>query len=190
MGSQRQEIRKKIRELLIGKTKAGDRVFTNQAAPTWVEDLPVILIYPRSESVELFNQAPRELKRDIQMVIEIVASGSEEPNAEDKDTVEDQLDEMSSLIECELARDETFEGLVDMSILTSTDFDFAGEGAKPIGSARLVYTVVYYENSPAVGSKIAGVSPFTKIHADYKVGHNNEAPDDQIEANDDIAIPQ
>ena len=190
MGPRRQDIRKKIREILIGKTIAGTRVFTNQAAPTWVEDLPVILIYPRSESAELFNQAPRELKREIQMVIEIVASGSEEPNAEDKDTVEDILDEMSTLIECEMARDETLENLADMSILTSTDFDFAGEGAKPIGSARLVYNIVYYEASPAVAGKVAGVSPFTKIHADYKVGHHNESPDAQIEADDDIAIPQ
>ncbi len=190
MASQRKIIRKKIQEILKGKTDVGQKVFTNQASPTWDKDLPVIIIYPKNEPAEKFNQAPRELKKDLEVVLEVIAKGPEILEDDSKPTVEDKLDDILEQIECALSPDQTLDGVADDHILTNTEFEFAAEGAFVIGHARVTYTVTYVEFSPKSIDKQAGISDFKQVAASYKVGHHDSEPDDQIEAKDDIDIPQ
>ncbi len=71
----------------------------------------------------------------------------------------------------------------------SAEFDFVAEGEKPIGSARLTYQATYYELLPT-RDKQAGIGDFEKASIDVKVGHHDNDPDDQIELNDCVDIPQ
>lgn len=190
MASQRKIIRKKIQAILKGKTDVGDKVFTNQASPTWDKDLPVIIVYPQSEPAELFNQAPRAIKKDLLVVFEVIAKGPEILEDDAKPTVEDQLDDILEQIECALSPDHTLGGVADTHILSGTEFEFASEGAFVIGHARVTYTVTYVEDSPKTIDKQSGISDFKKVEASYKVGHHDSGPDEITEAKDNIDIPQ
>ena len=186
----RKLIRDKIKELLLNSTDACERVYTNQAAPTWIEDLPMILIYSLSEDVDKFNQAPRELKRELQVAIEIIADGSELPCTDGCTTVEDKLDTITEQIECALAKSETLEDMCDDHILTSINFDFVGDGQKPIGAAKMIYTVTYVTHSPRPTCPQAGYGRLETATVEFDVGHHDSDPDGVIDANDTLEFPQ
>lgn len=187
---QRKIIRKKIVEILKNKTDAGPRVFPNASTPPWEEELPVILIFPKSEGVVKYAEAPRELERDLDLTIEILAKGpevDEEGNPpEGKKSLEDILDDLAEQVECELSRDETLQSVADDSILTNTEFEFAGEGAVPIGSARLTYAVTYFTMSPRTLDKQGILPDFKKAQVDWHIGDED---DNTREAKDTVDIP-
>lgn len=185
----RKAIRKKIVELLKDKTDVGKKVFPNASVTKAQEELPLILIYPRTETAEEFAETPRELKRTITMAIEVVASGpevDEEGNApKDKKTLEDCLDDIAEQIECELAIDDTLGSACDKSILTSTEFEFDGNGASPVGSVRLSYDVTYFRRSPDdLKAQLDKLPDHTTAETEWNIG---EDPDTR-EAKDTIDV--
>ena len=191
MASRRKLIRKAIAKILTNTTQAGAKVFTNQSTPVPEEDLPCIKIYPRSEAATKFAEAPRELKRIIDVSVEIFVAGPEEPNETDKPTVEDLLDDLADEVECELSRDDTVRSTADDIILINTEFEFDGSGARPIGSCRMTYAVTYHQLTPDSIDKQTGIEDFKRSHTDYHVGHHDEKPDlENTEAEDDIVLPQ
>jgi hypothetical protein len=56
---------------------------------------------------------------------------------------DDDIDALCVQIEEALAADYTLNGLVKDTILSSTEIDFDGEAEKPVGVARLTYTIRY-----------------------------------------------
>jgi len=188
----RKAIRKKIVSILKGKTDVGDKVFPNASVPQGEQNLPVILVYPRTEPAELYAESPRELKREPLFSIEIVASGPEVDEdgnpPEDKKELEDILDDIAEQVEKAMSKDETFGGVCDDSILTSTDFEFDGGGGLPIGSARLQYTVTYYRRSPdTIEDQLGKLPDHTGADTEWHTG--DEDPDTR-EAKDTIAVTQ
>lgn len=194
MASRRKVIRNTIRDLLKGKTLAGDRVFTNLSSPNWREQSPIIVVYTRAEAIEELNVSPREYRRTLELALEITAEGSEDPNS--GDTVEDILDDITDQIETELNRDETLGeienslgrrvAVVDELTLGTCEFSFDDSGAKPAGSARLVFNVVYHEYRPGSIEEQNNIGNMRRVHVDWKVGHDNTTPDNVVEAEDDL----
>lgn len=173
-GKLRKTIRKKVVEILKGNTAVGDRVFPNASIPPWSDELPVILVYPRSESASEYADAPRELERELSLELELIAAGPEEnedagsPENLEK-SLEDILDDLAEEVEGLLAADETFGGVCDDSVLTNTEFEFDRSGAQPIGSARLTYLVTYYTMSP----RTEPTQPdFETNKVDYNIGED------------------
>lgn len=197
MASKRREIRNKFRDLLLGKTDAGANVFSNRASATWSEELPIIAVYSRAESVEQLNTAPLEYRRVIEMAVEIVAEGSETPGA--VMALEDTLDEIAEQVEKELSRDETIGetlnyfgkkvALVDALRLKTIEFDFQGEGVKPTGSAIMLFDVTYYEMRPLSLDEQDGIGTLKTVHTKWEFGQGENPPDDQFEITDDLTIP-
>ncbi len=193
-GKLRKIIRKKVVAILKNKTDAKNRVFPNAVVPPWEEELPVILIYPRSEGAGKYAEAPRELERDLDLAIEIIAAGpgpDEDGNApvdengNPKKSLEDILDDIAEQVECEMSRDETLGGTADDSILKNTESEFENTGGQPIGSARLTYGVTYYTMSPRSVDKQIGLPDFKEAGLDWHIGDE----DDTVEAEDIIDIP-
>lgn len=186
----RSKIRNKVLEILRGKTLAGSRVYPNASIPPWEDELPVILIYARSETISEYAKAPRELERNLDLAIEIIAKGPEinsdlgtpDPG---KMSLEDQLDLIAEQVECELSRDDTLGCTADDSILTNTELEFDSSGGLPIGSARLTYSVTYFRMSPDDVDKQSGLSDFNKAEIDYNVSDD----DNTREAHDSVDIP-
>jgi len=188
-GRFRKKIRKKVVSLLKNKTDAGSRVFPNSSTPSWVEDLPVILIYPRSEPMAKFSEAPRELRRSLDLTVEIIAKGpevDEEGNAPtDQKSLEDILDDLSEQVTDELANDDSLGNTCDDSILTNIEFEFEGGGGIPIGSAVMTFLVTYNTHYPRNNDK-KSLSPFKT----NKVEHNIGDDPDTREAEDTVVLPQ
>lgn len=198
--SRRKAIRDQVKELLLGKTDVGERVFSNPSNPTWAEELPVILIRSLSESTEKYAEAPREFKRDLQILVEIIVQGQEDGTCPEDCAmyVEDKLDQIAFQVDCFLLADDrlgcdvsTEKAIADNFEPTSAEFDFVSEGEKPIGLARLIYTATYYEQLPANLDKAAGLADFKTVAADWHVGHHDDEPDlTETERSDLIDIPQ
>lgn len=151
-GRLRKTIRKKVVEILKGKTDANDAVFPNASIPPWHTELPVILVYSQKEGATKYAQAPKELERDLDLQIEIYASGPElnkELQAPGVNkTVEDILDDIAEQVENAMDADDSLQDTVDDSMLSNTDLEFDASGGSPIGSCRLTYAITYFTMSP------------------------------------------
>lgn len=193
-GKLRKLIRKKIVEILKNKTDAGERVFPNASIPQWADndELPAILIYQKSETASKYAEAPRELERDIDFTIEIVAEGPEEnidlnTPAVGQKSLEDILDDIAEQIECEMSRDDALQDTADDSILTNTEFEFESGGSQPIGSARLTYTVTYFTMLPRDTSKQnINLADNKTQQIEYNIGEDENTR----EATDKVDLPQ
>lgn len=187
-GSKRKEIRREIVRRIKGNTDAGENVFSNSTTPSWDENLPVILVYPQSEDLRERSQAPREFIRDLSISIEITAGGPEEPFLDGKKSVEDQLDDIAYQVEQILSSDDSLGCRTDDLLLSNLEFQFEGEGARPIGTVRLIYLAKYVDNFP---DNADGLADFKTADADWHVGHDDDSPDlTDKEAEDTIDIPQ
>lgn len=190
LGHLRKNIRKAVVAMLKDKTDVGARVFSNSSVPAWEEELPVILVYQRTESAVEFAMAPKELRRSLDLAIEIVAKGPEEnsdlqtPETGVK-SLEDQLDDIAEQVECLLHADDTLQGTCDESSLTNTEFEFESVGALPIGSARLTYEALYNTMAPRDTSKQNADDDFETNQVDYNIGDDENTR----EASDKVDLP-
>lgn len=187
----RKQIRAKVVSLLKNKTNAGPRVFPNYSVPPAEEELPVILVYPRSEGASMYAEAPREFTRDLDLTIEIIADGPEVDENGDppkgKSSLEDRLDDIAEQVECEMARDETLGCTADDSFLSQTEFEFEGGGGQPIGSCRLTYTVRYNRMMPdSVEKQLGELDAFEGADVQFDL---IESEPNTIEAQDTIDVP-
>ena len=77
----------------------------------------------------------RTLARDLSLVVDAYVRAV--------DTFDDDVDALCVQIEETIAADYTLNGLVKDSVLTSTEIDFDGDAERPVGVARLTYTIRY-----------------------------------------------
>jgi hypothetical protein len=168
MAHQRKNIRDAVRALLLGKTSAGTRVFKTRLVPFRRLTLPAIAVYARSEPVdpESKNTAPRELRRELKLVLEaMVAEGSTvagevvkgtdgTPNGDGSPDLDDALDQLALEIERAMDADPTL-GIdaVDTSILADSQLDVITEVEgraidPPVGLLTLTYAVTYFTSAP------------------------------------------
>jgi len=176
--------RKNIRHELVAllkrkKTSAGNNVFSSRSTPVWQENLPAIMIYPRTEDVEKSSESPRQYKHTLIMAFDLVADGR------DDDAAADKMDELDEQVQRILGVDETLNCLVNEISLISSEFDYEERGQKSIMSMTLVYEIEYYVFSPK-DRRDQDVKDFTSITANWDIGTAND-PDH--EATDDITLP-
>lgn len=126
------------------RTLAQDRVYRSRAkaSPYRQAQLPAILVYTSEEPAKKANEAPRELERTAQVVIEAMVEGA--PGSE----LDDALDAIALQIEQAMNLDETIGGKASDSLLASTDSDVLEEGNRIVGVIRLVYGATYFSNVP------------------------------------------
>lgn len=134
---QRMKIRHRVKQLLIeGNTLAKSRVFANRSRNLNGHELPAIVVKTEVEGNEKLNQAPRILKRTLNLTIEA--------HLESNERIDDRLDYFAGQIEDIMKKDLTLGGEVTDSMLVRTemgDIDETGETLH--GTIDLVYAVVY-----------------------------------------------
>lgn len=133
-------IRKQIRDrvasvLTTGASLAQRRVYASRVYPLTESQLPAIAVYSASESSGLQTMGVRTLMRELSLSVEIYVRVNEK--------FDDDIDALCVQIEEAIAADYTLNGLVKDTILTSTEIDFDGEAERPVGVARLTYTIRY-----------------------------------------------
>lgn len=136
MAHVRKQIRDRMESILTaGASLASGRVYASRVYPLTGPDLPAIAIYTSSESSGLQTMGVRTLAREISLNVDAYVRIN--------DTFDDVIDALCVEIEETIAADYTLNGLVKDTILTSTEIDFDGEAEKPVGVARLTYTIRY-----------------------------------------------
>jgi hypothetical protein len=132
----RQHIRNCVKELLIDQTLTGARVFTHRIHALFEQELPCIIITTPRETATEFNQAPRELKRELTLTIQGLVQATA--------GVENQLDLLAQEIESAMQQDPQLNSCVADSLLSETEMTVLTEGRLPLGSITLQYRVIYY----------------------------------------------
>lgn len=173
----RTQIADAVVKILKNKTLAGANVAYSYTPKPNMDQLPVVLIYNQSEQVEEFSQAPRELRRNLFMSVEMIADGSDDAEM----TV--RLDELADQVEQLLSQDDSLNCTADDIILNSVEFQYEGdEHQSPIGSCRLIYLIKYRELMPR---EVVNVDDFNSVKADWDISPEGN-PDGKIEAQDII----
>ena len=142
MAHLRQSIRERIATDVTGLSTTGSNVFQSRIYPIEDGSLPCLLVYSTSEDSEPTEMAsPRPVTRILNVVVQGVVSATQP---------DDTLDTISKEVEVALAGDITINSLANNSFLSSTEIEFNSDGAKPIGTVMLNYSVEYrnLDNNP------------------------------------------
>lgn len=162
--ARKRAIRRQIQSILLGKTKAQDRVFINRSIPTQEEDLPVILIYSTNEAITRMNEAPKDYKREMNIRIECVAVGDQDED------LDGRLEEIGDVVENLMEQDETLGDLVHYVELKGTEYTAEAEAQSPVGVLALTYTLIFFTDALTEKS----LDNFSGTDVTYDLGDSNK----------------
>lgn len=170
----RQYIKDKISAL---NTPFGDRIFTNRYRPIKEQNEPALVIYTEEEDAEIRNNSPRVYNRVLTMRVEGHING--------RDTVDDDLDELTKTIEESILIDRKMDSIlgnfVTDTFLINTQINVAENHANKIfGIFRITFNVEYltsYEQE--------AFDSFSSALTTYDLDTNSEPN----KPKDDISVP-
>ena len=142
MAHLRQSIRERIATDVTGLSTTGSNVFQSRFYPIEDASLPCLLVYSTTEDSEPTEMAsPRPMTRNLNVVVQGVVSATQP---------DDTLDLISKEVEVALAGDVSINDLAHNSFLSGTEIEFNSDGATPIGTVMLNYSVEYrnVDNNP------------------------------------------
>lgn len=195
---QRTLIRRAVVDILkAAGTECGDRIFRSRTRGLWPEELPGILIYPENEPTSgAKDTAPRELKRDLSLSIQIQVKGDTEETAENGgETADDLLDEICNQVEVALAANDTLttaehgQAAADC-YLANTRFAHSADGDEPVLAAIMTWVVEYYTYMPDT----AELDDFVTQHQAWDIATEEEtgspAADGELDGQNTTEQPQ
>jgi hypothetical protein len=144
MAHPRELIRKQAVAVLLGATNAGASVYASRVRPLisngWQSELPAIIVYTMDESSEIFNQAPREYRRRVELVVEIHAEGNE--------SLDDTLDTLARQAERLLLMDDSLGGTANDLQLKRSRMVLLDQSEQLTGACRLIFEAEYFDRHP------------------------------------------
>lgn len=144
MAHPRELIRKQAVAVLMGATSAAASVYASRVAPLisngWQSELPAIIVYTMDETSEIFNQAPREYRRRVELVVEIHAEGNE--------ALDDTLDTLARQVERLLLMDDTLGDTVNDLQYVRSRMVLLDQSEHLTGACRLIFEAEYFDRHP------------------------------------------
>lgn len=138
----RKEIRDSVFDILKERVSGIKSFSKNRFRSFWEDsDLPALGVYTLQESSEVFVEAPRNLKRILTLVVEIVVQADEK--------LDDLLDQLSLAVENAIHVDETLRCKANDCRLVGTDLMQKTEGDMLTGSALLSFEIKYFTDAPS-----------------------------------------
>ncbi len=139
MAHPRKLIRYAVAALLTNATAAGARVKRTREQPNRKSRLPAIGVYTLTEPVRdtSADTAPRELTRDVKVMIEAWVEDTEAL------PFDDAMDDIAEQIETAMDANRYLDGAAGESILENTDLAFDSQGDPILGCVTLTYSVTY-----------------------------------------------
>jgi len=104
------------------------------------EELPAVSIYTLNETSTVFSEAPRQLKRVVDLAVEVILQAN--------DTLDDQIDNLAEEIENAIHLDETINGTVSDCFMTSSEYIERSEGELQTGALVIRFDATYYTDAP------------------------------------------
>ncbi len=189
MTSHRKLIRQRIAAVLMNNTGAGKHVYASRALPLWWDEegdqVPAILVYTREESAEIWQVAPREMKRSLRVAVEIAAKANE--------GLDDTLDDIAHQVERIMSENQTLGGACGDILLDRTEITIVGDGEKVHGACLIEFIVTYYTDDVSYGVAGPGVPP-ENIVTPFERGNTTWLPEgateDSPETKDAVSLPQ
>lgn len=136
MAHVRKQIRDRMEAVLSGAVAlATGGVYASRVYPLTQAKLPAVTVYSGSEASALQTMGSKTLARDLSLIVDAYVRVT--------DTFDDDLDALCVQIEEAVAADYTLNGLAKNTVLTSTEIDFDSEAERPVGVARMTYTIRY-----------------------------------------------
>lgn len=180
------KIRRVIRDLLKENTDAGVNVFVSRSTKFDHEELPAILIYPDSERVRRFDEAPKRYGRNFALKIEIIGRAATD------DELDLQLEkigeQIENLMEANEDNEKTLKPITNSINLTGSRYSFEGEGQTPIGSLILDYDVEFLKYALPEGLEL---DAFLGADVKWKLPETEPPTStDTDRAKDKIDLPQ
>ncbi len=180
------KIRRVIRDLLKENTDAGVNVFVSRSTKFDHEELPAILIYPDSERVRRFDEAPKRYGRNFALKIEIIGRAATD------DELDLQLEkigeQIENLMEANEDNEKTLKPITNSINLTGSRYSFEGEGQTPIGSLILDYDVEFLKYALPEGLEL---DAFLGADVKWKLPETEPTTStDADRAKDKIDLPQ
>lgn len=174
MAHPRTAIRQQAVGQLLGRTLAGSSVYASRVAPLisngWQSELPAICVYTMDESGEVFNAAPREYLRTVQLVVEIHANADQ--------ALDDVLDQMARQVENLLLQDDTLGDTVNDLRYAQTRMVIRDEGEDLIGGCRIVFNAEYLDRHPDDNFNDS-LPNFKTLNTEYSLGDAQPDPADR-----------
>lgn len=175
MSAQRKAIRHAMRDMLLGATDAGQRVYTNRGVRLDESLFPAIVIMNAGESIEEHAIAPLIYKREAEISVEVhVQPGS---------TADDLLDDLAEQVEAVFWPDETLGGTTEeLRLLRVSETAVEGEARQDIAALALVYRATYFSEQP----EAQGLNDLKTVHVEHETGQGDN---EVSEAEDLITLP-
>jgi len=134
MAHKRAQIKSRVATVLTGLATTGSNVFLSRTYPIATSDLPGLLIYANSESIERLEIGiQNRQQRTLDLSIEAIAKGN---------TAESTLDTITVEVEEAMANDQKLNGLAIDSAITDTQIRQASAESE-FFIATMRYTVLY-----------------------------------------------
>jgi len=134
MAHKRAQIKARVQTVLTGLATTGNNVFLSRTYPIATTDLPGLLIYANSESIERLEIGiQNRQQRTLDLSIEAIAKGN---------TAESTLDTITVEVEEAMGNDQTLNGLAIDSAITDTQIRQASAESE-FFIATMRYTVLY-----------------------------------------------
>jgi hypothetical protein len=183
---QKLKIRHVIRDLLKGNTDAQANVFVSRSTKFDHTELPAILIYPDSERVRLFDQAPKRYGRNFALKIEVIGVGKNDDELDEQlETIGEQIE---NLLEANEDNEETLKPITNSVQLTGSRYSFEGEGQTPIGSLILDYDIEFIKYALPEGLEL---NAFLGVDTKWKLPETEPTTSTDVDrAKDKIDLPQ
>jgi len=166
-------IRNAVKELLKDNTDLGGRVFCSRPKAVFLNELPCGLIYFTDEEADHQNVVPRNYKRTMTLVTEVVHRlETERDNA-----LDDFLDSRAFEIEQAMFHDRYLglDGLVEDCVLSRTEIlNIEVSGDMDIAALRIFWSIVYRTDAFNKGE----LAEFLRFITDYNTVNNADARDE------------
>ena len=138
MSHARQQIREAIATLVTGLTTTGSNVFRSRVYRLQASELPALLVYTNSETVERSHMTTG-LVRELTLRVEGIAKALA--------NIDDTLDTIGAEVEAALGGQEPA-GVEDL-VLQSADVTITGEGEQQVGAIVMDFLVRYRTDQAA-----------------------------------------
>jgi hypothetical protein len=174
MSDQRKIIRRAAAAHLMGSTDAGANVYGSRASALGKRKLPAICVYSGREVITLFQESPRQYKRELELRIEGGVEGS------DEDDADDALDTLCGQIERSIGRSNCLtyakEQAVAEIVLSGVQIEFGEQGSSIKAGAQLTYLATYYTTEPDEYDS-EPVDALMRINTDYNLDGGQDSAD-------------
>ncbi|MBV1835653.1 hypothetical protein [Acetobacter estunensis] len=147
----RAELRELAAQALVGRTFAGEKVFTARSWPTTKPELPVVYLQvPDDQATSNGRNAP-----DFTRVATLALRGIVAPGTPGKCQL--QLEAFAEQIELALMTDVALQSAITQVTEIRTSITVSSEGADHVGELQMLLGLEYIEEFPAAGTPLVEI---------------------------------